>query len=553
MSREQPPPALSRLTTTYKMEFIDTSDISLQIKEARGIVKLQYKKSISDKIMQDIQNITRGWTAGLVLILCHIKREHLDPQMFDSFSLSEIFDYFAHEIFIKLDKSVQEFLLKIAFFPKISINMAKTITGNSQANTILSKLNYQNCFIEKRHDVMFFYEYHPLFKKFLLAIAKSHFSTNEIIQLQYKAAHLFYESGQIEDAAELYCNTNMWEDFTQLILRQAKFLMQHGLNNTLLNWIKKLPPEFLKNEPWLNYWRGACVITFNPIDAREYLIKAYKLFVSKKDYRGQLLGCLNIVHSFLNERKKLRLMEPWLIEIQYLLKENSNYSSIEIEVNVTLTMLIALILYHPTQIPDMPLSKWVERAEILIQQVTDINQYINICYFLLVYYNFTAKFNKGAFILDRLNSIDKNKQKDILPSTEILLLIAKGFYNYFLGQFKLSISIAEEALEVSKKHGIHIYSPNAIMCSIFCSLIFQDLSSAKQYLKRLDLCIQDNKLYGYLAKYFYLSAWYLWLNDDLSKSIEYIKRALSLGKQSEESISLSIFHIASAKLLIEYG
>ena len=147
-----------------------------------------------------------------------------------------------------MDASKKNFLLKTTFLPRMTPKIAGELTGNKEAERILAKLVAQNCFIERRrYSPQLIYQYHPLFKAFLLTQARDELSATEIAQLQHKAASLLEKSGQIEDAAELYYTSEEWENLAQLILKHAQSLLEQGRNQTLERWIKWLPDEIQNN------------------------------------------------------------------------------------------------------------------------------------------------------------------------------------------------------------------------------------------------------------------------------------------------------------------
>lgn len=225
-SREDPPADMAPFQTAREMKYIEWKELRFTLHESKGIMKLRSKTTLSNEIMLHIQNISHGWIAGLILILLRAEKENIESLSTDHYSLPEIFDYFAHEVVKKLDKPTRDFLLKTAFLPQMTSKMAEILTGNNHAGLILSELNAQNCFLEKRHTQMHTYRYHPLFKEFLMNLDKTEFSTEEIAQLHYRAAELLEESHHVEEAAELYVKTGAWDKLIQLIFTQAELFIR---------------------------------------------------------------------------------------------------------------------------------------------------------------------------------------------------------------------------------------------------------------------------------------------------------------------------------------
>jgi len=85
----------------------------------------------------------------------------------------------------------------------MTVKMGEDLTGPPQANRILSTLSRNNYFTERRFDKEPVYQYHPLFKDFLIFHARKTFSKKEQTVLLRSAAKLLEEEGQTESAISL--------------------------------------------------------------------------------------------------------------------------------------------------------------------------------------------------------------------------------------------------------------------------------------------------------------------------------------------------------------
>lgn len=205
MSREDPPPPFTRILASNKIEVIDWDDLQLTPDESKGIIKLQESEALSDDSITQVYEKTHGWAAGLILMARSVERKGIDPVVLNDITPEEVFNYFGSEIFNRMDKKRQDFLLKTAYIPKIAPHAAKELTGMSNAGKILSELNRRNSFTEKRYSPYLTYQYHPLFREFLFTRAQEAFSKRDLTNIKQSAAALLEESGQIEDASGLYC------------------------------------------------------------------------------------------------------------------------------------------------------------------------------------------------------------------------------------------------------------------------------------------------------------------------------------------------------------
>src|SRR4029077_2248661 len=145
---------------------------------------------------------TDGWCAGLILLLDQPGSDGGASPRSSSSSQEVLFDYFAGEIFKRADPAVQDVLMRTAFLPRMTPAMAEALTGNSNTGEMLATLHKQNYFTNKQAGTPPTYEYHPLFRDFLLARATHTYSRQTQAQIRAAAAALLDDAGRIEAAAD---------------------------------------------------------------------------------------------------------------------------------------------------------------------------------------------------------------------------------------------------------------------------------------------------------------------------------------------------------------
>ena len=192
ISRHDLPPALSRLRANGLMKMLGWDDLRLTLEETIGIVPLKAQEIRSKEVIGQLHQAADGWVAGLVLMLESMKRG-VEPHLFGKMAPEEIIDYFGNEFFNKTDKEIQDFLLQTAFLPKITIKAAEQLSGLSNAGSILSTLSRNNYFTERHYSTEPVYQYHPLFREFLMARARETFSQERLSTLLRQAAILLEE------------------------------------------------------------------------------------------------------------------------------------------------------------------------------------------------------------------------------------------------------------------------------------------------------------------------------------------------------------------------
>jgi len=233
ISRSNPPAALARIQTNQAMAVVGWKDLALTQDESKGIAKLWGLREPLKDVLSNLHGKVEDWAAGLVLILDSFNNGRLNPQALKDTSQIGLFDYFASEILEHTTPEEQEFLLKTAFLNNMTVPMAKTLTGNSNAGKILSSLNQHHYFTEQLAKSEVIYRYHPLFREFLITRAKQKFSPSQLTDIQNQAAILLEENGQTEAAVAMLMNTKNWEHLIPLVCKQAPQLLTQGRNQTL--------------------------------------------------------------------------------------------------------------------------------------------------------------------------------------------------------------------------------------------------------------------------------------------------------------------------------
>jgi ATP/maltotriose-dependent transcriptional regulator MalT len=244
ISRENPPPSFSRMLAGHKMTHIGWHQLRLTQEETAGIARVQTEQSLSEETLHHLHQAADGWTAGLMLMLAHADLQGIDWQYIRNFNSQEIFDYFGTEVFERETPEIKDFLLRSAFLPHMSIDMAKRLTGQPRAGNILAELNRRNRFTERRLGARLSYQFHPLFREFLLSRGTEAYSELERVHLSRAAGTLLQDEGDTAEAAALLRDADAWDELVVLILNHAPNLLRQGRNQALLEWIYRGPVRF---------------------------------------------------------------------------------------------------------------------------------------------------------------------------------------------------------------------------------------------------------------------------------------------------------------------
>ena len=171
ISRNDPPAVFARLFSNGLLHLIDWNAVQFTLKETRDLIQFKENKRPDEEEIRTLYKITQGWVAGLVLLSENIIRGRTARDMGGA-PRNLIFDYFASELFNLAHPDIQDFLMKTSFLPQMTLRIASDLTGNERSEHIINTISRHNFFIQRHATPEIVYQYHPLFREFLLSRAK---------------------------------------------------------------------------------------------------------------------------------------------------------------------------------------------------------------------------------------------------------------------------------------------------------------------------------------------------------------------------------------------
>jgi len=548
ISRSEPPVPFAAMHAGNKLHVIDWNDLKLTPEESKGIVKLQKLGRPQTELYEWLHEKADGWAVGLVLLARAVESQGIGPEAFKNLAPEKVFGYFANELFDRLDGPLQDFLLKTALVPKITPGLAEALTGNKSASRILSTLNQRNTFTEKRTHPEVIYQYHALFREFLITRAASRFPSGELSALRLEAAKLLEASGQIEDAAELFMQAEAWVELMALIPANALTLIRQGRNKLLEKWITILPNESLKSGPWLNYWLGACRLPFNPAESRALLEHAFQLFVSLGDEAGALLAWSGAVQTFLYDFDDLRPLDRWIAWLDERTAKDAPFPSPDIALSVAAGMTAALTWRNPTH-PEI--QKWADKALSLSKSSPNIEARTRAYSNSAVYHVWMGAFDECSLLISEMKKMISSEP--VSPLRSIVLKHNEAlFYNTSAEFQRQALQSVSEGLEEARKTGVHVLDSFLYTQGAVSSLNEGNPGRAEEFLSELEKTIRSSSR-AHASHYFYLSACYYLSIGKMREAVSSAKKGLELVQETGVPISEALVRLALTQALHETG
>jgi DNA-binding SARP family transcriptional activator len=451
ISRSDPPPGLIRLQANHLMEILGWKDLQLTLDESEGMVRLRAKNKLSRKAIRHMHREMDGWAAGLVLGMESERIEDRQPESVGKLAPEKVFDYFASEIFDRTDEEVQKFLLQTAFFPKMTAPMAEGLTGQPSASRILSTLSRNHYFTEKRFPAAPIYQYHPLFREFLISRAKETFSPALLSSLFRRAAVFLEEDGQEEASVSLFREAGDWEGMIRLILKNAPSMVEQGRTRSLEEWLNGLPRGLFENHPWLLYWMGACRQPFDPAFARPFFEKAFERFRNQSDAAGAFMAWSGIVSSILSAFENYKSLDRWISVLENLLHDFREFPSEEVGALVTCNMMGALVVRQPHH-PDV--EAWAQRALEAAERQANISFQLQTFIRLAIYRTYIGDTQES---LQAIHSIQHlTRSPDAPPLALVAAKHAEAMhYSQAEESHEKCLKAVSESLELARTTGVH--------------------------------------------------------------------------------------------------
>lgn len=523
-SRGVTPQSLAMLSTYNKIYSIGWDDLKFERSETGSLMRMLQKEALSEQVLTQVHTVTTGWAAGLVLLTDRLRCGAIAPRELDQLKPQEFFDYFATELFAKTDPDTQDFLLKTSFLPHISTRAAVELTGKENAGAILTSLSRNNFFTEQRSTADPVYRYHPLFREFLDSRAREAFSAEEVRAIRLHAAALLEESGQDEDAAELYRLSGDWQGFIRLVLANAMTIVSQGRSRSLETWLKCIPENILDREPWLLYWMGVCRMPFALLEGRTYFERAFTIFKKKHDVSGLFLSWSGVVESIIQELGDLSQMDPWIALLDELTKEHPVFPSPQVEGHVTCRIFMSLSLrqpWHPA------FDRWKEKALELLNSGADANLRLLMGFYLLTHFIQAGDQPMCEQVTDTIRRLT-NTSKDVSPLAYTMGKMADAWLAWATCDYEHCLTTMNEGLEKSRDTGVHLWDNLLLMIGVLAADNSGDPRLAEDLLRKMATGLERGRP---LEKYYYyvLAGWHCMLRGDLQGAMSLSTTALELA------------------------
>ena len=346
-SRRDPPASLARLRVTGEMVCVGANDLRLAPEELTAVAKLR-SHPLGAEAAAELHDRTRGWAAGVVLMLEHRKLSGRMAELPSDATPQLIFDYLAGEIFDRFEAETRQFLLRIACLPRMTAELAQALSGEEKAARLLLNLALNHYFVDEiQSDEGRVFQLHPLLRDFLRRRAAQ--DLPEALgagQLQ-RAALLLRAAGQTEDSISLLIECRDWAAVARIAAEDSQRMLEQGRGESLAMWIESLPEALRAADPRLLHALGACRAETTPRAARRYFEQAFDGFERAGDLAGAAQSACGAIDATLVEFDDLATLDRWTGVLAEMLRESAPRIPAPLSVQAAAALRRALLVRNP--------------------------------------------------------------------------------------------------------------------------------------------------------------------------------------------------------------
>lgn len=522
ISRRSPPALLSRRQLNRSLALVEQSSLRCTDEEALGLAGHFKDGKIPSPTIQQMNTLVDGWIAGLVLFLEHGGTDALTREDGKGY----FYTYFATEIFAALDADSRQLLLHTACLNTVTPAVARELTGIPHAEDILKRLSAHHYFTEKSAHSHPAYQYHPLFRDFLLRRSRDELGAEHCRRITTRAAEILADAGETEEAVPLAIAAADWPLLSDLLNRQAPVLLAQQRFQLLAQWLTKLPGDLSDSSPWLQYWWGCCRLPFDPRDSCHHFALAHAGFAGQEESDGQLRSACGAILAILTEWDDFSALDRWIAALDAQVEGTPPAVSAEAEALVVLAMLGALLFRQP-QHPAM--VHWEAHAERLIRDSgTEISLRIDIGNVLVHWQYWKGDLAAATHTTDIIAQLVEAGGSATLP--RLFSAMNQAIHDWHTADFDHCLASITDGLALAAEMDIHLLDDRLLAQGVYASLAREDFPTARRLLDQMKPVLRKGRRLA-ISHYHYLCSNYHLITGELELARHHGQRALEINAQ----------------------
>lgn len=519
-SRGAPDGPWLSLVINGAVQVIDAEGLKFSEQELRDLACLRRPLGETDsRQLAELLALTDGWAGGCVIGLDQLA----SGISTDAVSTDQIFSFFAGEVLQRVEPSLRQFLLRTSILPSFCVDAARQISGMADARDHLAGLYQRQLFIERRGVVAPQYQYHPLFRQFLLGVARHDWTDEQRQQWVSQAVWLLDHRGDSEAALALAEEQGQWGLVVALLRRHGQSLIADGRTRTLIRLLEAMPRQERVQYPELDYWHGQALLLVRPAQSRFYLEQSYRRLPESSLQRRYEVW-MSIVHTYLIEFGSYVELDRWFAELEVLQRQGS-VRGFQRRGRLQLTLYAALAFRRPDDPHLAGLEVTLSRYLSLLPDSDERLLLAGVLGFFAAMTGDVQGFNRYRPVLER-GLADSRRT----PIARLLAALVQAMYLWYAEDPARGEAAAREGLALASQLGIHSLDFMFLLMATYGCHAAGQHEQASRYLQRIPLSISQERRTFY-GNYLWLLGWEDLLRGDAQTALQYFSACTDMADE----------------------
>jgi ATP/maltotriose-dependent transcriptional regulator MalT/DNA-binding SARP family transcriptional activator len=251
---------LASLAARRQLVEIKEADLGLSSIEIAQLFSEVFGMPLEDEETSSLCEYTEGWITGLVLfwLAARDRGEDFLKEVLTDLKVppARVGEYLSGVVFESQSEKVREFTMKTSLLTRLNPEFCDQLLESEESGLILDHLANSRMFTIPLDDRGDWYRYHHLLQAFLKERLTAGCSHEEINGLNLKAAILWEEYGEPEQALHHYLEAGEHGKAAGVLEGIAPGLRKASRISFLPFVLNRLPQETLEEHPWLLFHLG---------------------------------------------------------------------------------------------------------------------------------------------------------------------------------------------------------------------------------------------------------------------------------------------------------
>jgi LuxR family maltose regulon positive regulatory protein len=287
-SRVTPPFNLSYYLARQELWMIEKRDLQFNPVEIKSLLSGLYDLPIPEAELERVARHSEGWVTAIQLVLQRFilagaekAKETLNGYVTSG---EELFNYFMREVFENQSPKMRDFLAATVVLKTLTPELCNRLLRIRNSGAQLKKMEREHLFVTRvGSDV---YQYHPLFRDFIRAMAGDYLSEGRMRALILKAGSFFQTRHDWETALEYFTQAQDHGHAAQCLKKCADAMLRECRFNRLGYFLGQIPERVLNKDAELLQIKGQLLIhTMDSVRARSLYERLIALAREKQDRR----------------------------------------------------------------------------------------------------------------------------------------------------------------------------------------------------------------------------------------------------------------------------